>query len=167
MFTIPSILITILEGIVAVLGAYIVVFWFAMVLWTFQDIRRRTRDWLVRIICVLLVMVFTIPGLIIYLIVRPQDTVAGRYEQQLEEEALLQGMEEKLACPSCHKRAQADFAVCPHCGERLKQPCVSCGKLLNLNWTVCPFCETPNSQPTASLETQATDSSAPADPATA
>ena len=78
MFTIPSILITILEGIFAVLGAYFVVFWFAMVLWTFQDIRRRTRDWLVRIICVLLVFVFTIPGLIIYLIVRPQRYCRGQ-----------------------------------------------------------------------------------------
>ena len=79
-------------------------------------------------------------------------------------------MEEKLACPSCHKHAEADYAVCPYCAERLKQACVSCGKLLNLNWTVCPFCETPVSQPVASLapaDSQITDGSAPADLATA
>jgi RNA polymerase subunit RPABC4/transcription elongation factor Spt4 len=143
MLTIPPIVITILEGMLIVLGAYFVVFWFGLVAWTVQDVRRRTRDWIVRIIAFLLVLVFHIPGLIIYLIIRPQETLAVVDGRAIEEEALLQTMEDKLACSQCHKPAQPDYAVCPYCGDRLKQPCASCGRLLALNWAVCPTCATP------------------------
>jgi RNA polymerase subunit RPABC4/transcription elongation factor Spt4 len=141
-FTIPPIVFTILEGILIVLGAYFVIFWFGLIAWTVQDVRRRTRDWLVRIIAFLLVTIFHIPGLIIYLIVRPQETLAAVDGRAIEEEALLQAMEEKIVCPHCHKAAQPDYAVCPYCSERLKNPCASCGRLLALNWTVCPTCAT-------------------------
>jgi len=139
-FTIPQSVITVLEGSLVVLGAYFVLFWFGIVAWTFQDIRRRSRDWLVRIISVLLVLVFHVAGLLIYLVLRPQETLASVFGRTLEEEARMLGMEEKLACPKCHKPAQSDFAVCPYCGEQLKQACASCGLLLALNWSVCPTC---------------------------
>ncbi len=141
--TIPPIVITILEGMLIVLGAYFFVFWFGLVAWTVQDVRRRTRDWLVRLIAFLLVTLFHIPGLIIYLVIRPQETLAAVDSRAIEEEALMQGLEEKLACPACHKLAKANFAVCPYCAERLKLPCAACGRLLALNWSVCPSCATP------------------------
>lgn len=143
MFTIPPIVITILEIILAAMGAFLVVFWFALVVWTFQDVRRRTHDVLVQLLALLLVLVFNIAGLVVYLIIRPQETLATVVSRQIEEEALLQEMEEKLGCPHCHKATRAEFAVCPHCGERLKRACSSCGQLLALNWLVCPYCETP------------------------
>ena len=147
MFSIPQQVIAVLEGLFMFAGAFFVLFWFALVLWTFQDIRRRTNDWLVRILAVLMVLVFHLVGLFVYLIVRPQETLATKTALSLEEEALMQGMDEKLVCPSCHKSAQPDFAVCPYCGERLKHACENCGKLLSLSWTVCPYCETPVQRP--------------------
>ena len=141
-FTIPQQVIMAIEGFFMFMGALVVLIWFAMVAWTAQDIRRRTHDWLVRILSLLLVMVFNLLGLFIYLILRPAETTALVAARQLEEEALLQGLEEKLACPHCHKSVQADFVVCPYCAEDLKQPCVSCGRLLALNWTICPYCAT-------------------------
>jgi RNA polymerase subunit RPABC4/transcription elongation factor Spt4 len=142
MFTIPPIVITILETTLIIMGAYFVLFWFGIIAWTFQDIRRRSSDWLLRIIYVLLVTVFHVAGLVIYLILRPQETIASVYGRTLEEEALMQGMDEKTACPKCHKAARADFAVCPYCGEQLKRQCTSCGRLLNLSWNLCPTCAT-------------------------
>ena len=142
MFTIPQTVISVLEGILIVLGAYFVLFWFGIVAWTFQDICRRSRDWLLRILYVLLVAVFHVAGLVIYVILRPQETLAAVYGRTLEEEALMQGMEELTACPKCHKAAQSDFAVCPYCGEQLKRQCTSCGRLLNLSWNQCPTCAT-------------------------
>ncbi len=155
MFTIPPIVITILEGTLIVLGAYFVLFWFGIIAWTFQDIRRRSSDWLLRIIYVLLVTVFHVAGLVIYLVLRPQETIASVYGRTLEEEALMQGMDEKAVCPKCHKAAQSDFAVCPHCGEQLKQQCTSCGRLLNLSWNLCPTCAT-----AVQIEAAATDEEA-------
>jgi RNA polymerase subunit RPABC4/transcription elongation factor Spt4 len=138
-----------------------------MVGWTFQDVRRRTHDWLVQILSLLLVMVFNLLGLFIYLILRPAETTAAVAARQLEEEALLQGLEEKLACPHCHKSVQADFVVCPYCGEELKQPCASCGRLLALNWTVCPYCATPVEKPVSTEETVDTAEPSPAAPVAA
>ena len=87
-FTIPPIVLTILEYALIILGAYFVVFWFGLVAWTVQDICRRSRDWLLRIIAFLLVLVFHIPGLIIYLIIRPQETLADADSRKIEEAGL-------------------------------------------------------------------------------
>jgi RNA polymerase subunit RPABC4/transcription elongation factor Spt4 len=146
-FSIPPIVIKILEGLFIGLGAYFVIFWFAMIAWTFQDIRRRTHDWMMQLLSVLMVVLFHVAGLVVYLIIRPQDTLAMVEGREVEEEALLQSMEEKISCPNCHKPAQSDFALCPYCGERLKRQCPECGRLMALNWTVCPFCGTPVEQP--------------------
>jgi len=75
---------------------------------------------------------------------RPKETLAEAYERSLEEEALLQGIEEVLACPGCGARVQGDFVVCPNCHTKLKKPCQGCGRALNLRWGVCPYCGTPS-----------------------
>jgi RNA polymerase subunit RPABC4/transcription elongation factor Spt4 len=62
------------------------------------------------------------------------------YERSLEEEALLQGIEERLACPGCNRRIEEDFMICPTCHTRLKKECPNCGRLLHLRWNICPYC---------------------------
>ena len=49
---------TIAGVIVAALGAFLFAFWIAMGIWTFHDIRMRTRDWLVIVLAVALVLIF-------------------------------------------------------------------------------------------------------------
>ena len=56
--------------------------------------------------------------MILYLILRPRETLAEIYERTLEEEALLQGIEERLGCPSCNRRIEDDYVVCPACHTR-------------------------------------------------
>lgn len=118
--------------------------WVAVVIWTFRDIRARTRDIFAQILATLLVFVFLpffpLPGVILYLILRPRETLAEVYERSLEEEVLLQGIEERLACPGCNRRIEEDFMICPTCHTRLKKACPTCGRLLHLRWNICPFC---------------------------
>lgn len=140
---IPQNVLSLLQTIIMILGAYFVIFWVGLVVWTFRDIKRRTHDPLAQILASLLVLFFHLPGLLIYYILRPGVTLVDEYNRSLEEEALLQSMDEALACPNCHKRVQPDFAVCPYCNEQLKEACPSCGRLLNLNWGICPYCATP------------------------
>jgi len=61
----------------------------------------------------------------------------------LEEEALLQAIEERSACPGCGRHAEEDWVVCPNCYTKLRKSCHSCGKLMKLPWSLCPFCGTP------------------------
>ncbi|MGB0389432.1 MAG: zinc ribbon domain-containing protein, partial [Ardenticatenaceae bacterium] len=60
----------------------------------------------------------------------------------LEEEALLQDIEERHACPSCNYSVEDDFLLCPNCSTRLKNRCSNCEKLMKLEWNICPYCGT-------------------------
>lgn len=129
---------------VALLVAFLTATWIASVIWAFRDIRARTRDVFAQILATLMVLIFfplfPLPGLALYWILRPRETLAEVYERSLEEEALLHGIEERLACPGCSRTVQEDFLFCPTCHTRLKKACVECGRLLHLRWSICPYC---------------------------
>jgi RNA polymerase subunit RPABC4/transcription elongation factor Spt4 len=131
---------SVLEVVIALLGAYVTAFWIGLILWTVRDIRGRTRDILVQLMALLMVLVFNVPGLFLYWLLRPSETLATVYDRALEEEAILQDLEERSACPGCKQPVQAEFQICPHCSTKLKRPCASCGRLLDLTWKACPYC---------------------------
>ena len=135
-----------IAGIGVVAGAYlgvvVVVCWVAMVFWTFRDMRARSRDTLAQILMAVLVALLTIPGLLIYLFLRPRETLAEAYERSLEEEALLQEIEDKPTGPGCKQRVREEWQACPNCHTRLRKPCARCGRTLELSWDICPYCTT-------------------------
>jgi len=128
----------------ALLAAFLTAVWISSVIWTFRDIRSRSRDVFAQILATLMVLLFfplfSLPGLTLYIILRPRETLAEVYERSLEEEALLQGIEERMACPGCNRRIEEEFMVCPTCHTRLKKRCPACGHLLHLRWNLCPYC---------------------------
>ncbi len=141
---------TVLQTVVAVFGALLVAFWIALVVWTFRDMRARSRDILATLLASLLVVLFGPVGLGLYLLLRPRDTLAEQYERMLQEEALLRDMEEQPVCPNCQHKTQPDWMLCPHCTSQLRRPCASCGRLLDLGWQICPYCaQTPTATPAA------------------
>jgi RNA polymerase subunit RPABC4/transcription elongation factor Spt4 len=131
---------TIVGIIVAMLGAFLFAFWVAMGLWTFNDIRSRSRDWLIILLACVLVMVFPIVGLVLYLMIRPKDTLAEVYDRALEEEALLRELEETMACHTCGVPVKENWVYCPNCHNQLQHSCVACGKLVRNEWEICVFC---------------------------
>ncbi len=133
----------IITGVVLVTALFVTSLWLGMVLWTFRDIRARTRDIVAQIFATAIVGVLTVPGLIIYLLIRPHETLTEAYERALEQEALLQAIEEPEVCPSCGAKTRADFLYCPYCHTQLKKTCPSCGQTLQLEWNICPYCGTP------------------------
>lgn len=133
-------------GIGAALAGYfglvLIACWVAMIVWTFRDMRARSRDTLAQLLMALMVALLTVPGLLIYLFLRPRETLAEAYERSLEEEALLQEIEEKPTCPGCKQRVKEEWQACPHCHTRLGKPCTRCGRMLELSWDICPYCTT-------------------------
>lgn len=125
---------------VVYIGMVVAAFWLAMIIWAYRDMRARSRDGLAQILVAVVVALLNIPGLVIYLLLRPRETLAEAYERSLEEEALLQEIEEKPTCPGCSQRVQAEWQACPSCHTRLKKPCIHCGKMLELSWNLCPYC---------------------------
>jgi RNA polymerase subunit RPABC4/transcription elongation factor Spt4 len=147
----------VLQIVLALAGAFFFAFWISLVIWAFRDIRARTRDVFAQILAALLVLLFTPflgAGLVLYLLLRPKETLAEAYERALEEEALLRDIEEQPACPRCQRHVEAEWQVCPYCREPLKTPCPHCGKLIALNWTICPYCaQEPSPRPRRLEET--------------
>jgi RNA polymerase subunit RPABC4/transcription elongation factor Spt4 len=139
----PSFLSSFLLVLTAFGGAFLAALWIALVIWTYRDIRLRARDPLVQILSALLVAVLSLPGVLIYLILRPPRTLEEEYQHTLEEESLLQALEELPLCPGCERRVKDDWQVCPNCHTKLKKACHHCGKLMELPWNVCPYCGTP------------------------
>jgi RNA polymerase subunit RPABC4/transcription elongation factor Spt4 len=135
----------------AFFGAFFAAFWLSLVLWTNRDIRSRSRDRLTLILATLLVLILNLPGLAIYLILRPRKTLIETYQQTLEEEVLLREIETKANCPGCGSQTDPDWQLCPYCHTRLHKTCTNCGRLMDLPWRICPYCahEVPGTRRTA------------------
>lgn len=124
----------------SVLGALLAAVWISLVVWTFRDMRSRSRDPFAQLLAAVVVAVLPGAGLLVYLILRPPETLAEAYERALEEEALLQEIEERPACPGCSRTVDSRWILCPHCHTRLRKICPDCDSLMDLQWNLCPFC---------------------------
>lgn len=140
--TLPTLetIVSYLTIVAAVGGALFVALWVSLVIWAFRDMRLRSRDPFARILAALVVAALPLVGILVYLILRPPETLAEAYERALEEEALLQEIEERPACPGCSRTIDPNWILCPHCHTRLKKACPDCNTLLELQWNLCPFC---------------------------
>ena len=145
-----------------IFGAYAAALWLAAIVATARDIRERTRDPLTQAVAVGMVLVFNLPGWVLYQVLRPPMTLTEVYERQLEEEVLLQQLTHQRACPECGSEVHEDYVACPHCATRLQQSCGHCGKPLVPSWTVCPWCAT--TRPAVTAIPVSTDSADPGVP---
>ncbi|MGD8622874.1 MAG: zinc ribbon domain-containing protein [Anaerolineales bacterium] len=141
-----------LTYLTAFFGAFLAALWLSIIFWTLRDIRKRSEDRFVQILAVLTTAILNLPGLVIYLILRPSESLEEAYFRTLEEEALLSQIEERTLCPGCGSQVDAGWLICAHCHTRLRKSCHSCGKLLELPWQICPYCG--NNAPSVSSESE-------------
>jgi RNA polymerase subunit RPABC4/transcription elongation factor Spt4 len=139
----PSLLSNLIMVATAFAAAFGATLWISLMIWTYRDVCKRVRDPLVRILAVLVVAILFLPGILIYLILRPSLTLEEQYQHTLEEEALLQAIEDTPVCPGCGRRTEADWMICPNCHTRIKKSCHQCNRLMELPWNLCPYCGTP------------------------
>jgi RNA polymerase subunit RPABC4/transcription elongation factor Spt4 len=123
--------------------AYVLVLWLSAVVWVYRDVRNRTDDQASQLIAVLLVALFNLPGLIVYLVIRPQSTMVDSYERSLEAEAVLHELQlAENACPRCQRPIEDEFNICPNCRTTLREGCRNCGRAIRTTWVACPYCAT-------------------------
>lgn len=137
-------LLTNLLPILTVLGwlllAYTVLLWAASVLWTYRDIRSRSEDVVVQVLAVAMALVLPFAGIVLHLILRPRETLAEKYERELEAQYLRRDLEDGHACPQCQRPVEPDFVLCPHCHTSLRRRCSACDRVVDLTWSICPYC---------------------------
>ena len=75
----------VLAGIVG--GIWALLLWLSIVVWVYRDIRDRTRDSSLQVLSVFVVLMFfpgfNVPGLALYLMLRPRDTLEEAYARSL------------------------------------------------------------------------------------
>ena len=122
-----------------ILISYALVLWLSAVVWVYRDVRNRTSDQMSQLIAVVLVAVFNVPGLVVYLVIRPQTTLADAYERSLEAEAILHELQLSAnSCQGCRRPIDDDFNICPYCRVVLREACRTCSRLVRTSWTACP-----------------------------
>jgi hypothetical protein len=154
--------------VVNLLLLFLVVFWIALVYWTFADARRRIADPML-VGCATAAAMFPFAGTLVYVIVRPPEYLHDVRERELEiaaAEVRLAAIE-NLTCPHCNFRVEGAFLRCPSCLRRLKEPCATCHKPLDPSWKICPYCESEIGQPAAQPRRRARPRERPAAPAPA
>ena len=129
-----------LASVVTVIGAMVFALWAGTIIWTFNDMRARSWDWAAIFLAALLVAVVPFVGLVVYLLVRPKESLADTYDRALEEEALLRDMDSTWKCSQCSGQVQAEWIYCPQCRTQLQYSCRTCGYNVRTDWQHCAFC---------------------------
>lgn len=123
---------------------YVVLLWLGTAYWAFRDMQARTENPILPYFAAALIIFFTpllfVFAVVLYLIIRPRETLAEVYERSLAEESLLAEVEKNELCPVCRDRVDSDWLVCPNCRTRLHRVCPSCNRLADPSWPLCAYC---------------------------
>ena len=126
------------------IGLYLVVIWLATAYWAFRDMQQRSDNaiapYLAAAGIILFTPIFFILAVWIYKIIRPHEKIGEVWERNLAEEALLAEVESIHHCPSCERRIDDEWIICPSCRTRLKRVCPNCSRLVGMDWSLCAWC---------------------------
>ena len=126
------------------IGIYLVVLWLASAYWAFRDMQQRSDNAILPYVVAAGIILFT-PFLFflaiwVYKIIRPHEKIGEVWERNLAEEALLNEVESVPHCPTCERRVDAEWIICPSCRTRLNRVCPNCSRLVGLDWSLCAWC---------------------------
>jgi RNA polymerase subunit RPABC4/transcription elongation factor Spt4 len=126
------------------IAIYLVILWLAGAYWAFRDMQQRTENPILPYVAASFIIVFTpifFPlAIFVYKIIRPHEKIGEVYERNLAEEALLAEVESIKSCPTCARRVDDEWIICPTCRTRLNRVCPNCSRLVGLDWSLCAWC---------------------------
>ncbi|HEX7950187.1 MAG TPA: zinc ribbon domain-containing protein [Candidatus Limnocylindrales bacterium] len=126
------------------IGIYLVILWLASAYWAFRDMQQRSDNailpYLVAAGIILFTPLFFVLAVWVYKIVRPHEKIGEVWERNLAEEALLAEVEAIHHCPTCERRIDDEWIICPTCRTRLNRVCPNCSRLVGLDWSLCAWC---------------------------
>jgi len=117
-------------------------FWIVLIGWVWIDSGERTSNTSYRVIYLLLVIILNIPGLIIYFIIRPSETIEQIYWADLERRYLKYETAELGDCSKCGSQLLPGYIYCTNCGNEIKKKCPTCGVMIGKNVKFCAYCGT-------------------------
>src|SRR5512134_3279239 len=129
---------------VRMIAIYLVVLWIASAYWAYRDMQQRSDNAILPYVVAAGIILFT-PFLFflaiwVYKIIRPHEKIGEVWERNLAEEALLAEVESIHHCPTCDRRVNEEWIICPTCRTRLNRVCPNCSRLVGLDWSLCAWC---------------------------
>jgi RNA polymerase subunit RPABC4/transcription elongation factor Spt4 len=129
---------------VRAIGIYLVILWLASAYWAFRDMQQRSDNVILPYLAAAGIILFTplffVLAVWVYKIVRPHEKIGEVWERNLAEEALLAEVEAIHHCPTCERRIDDEWIICPTCRTRLNRVCPNCSRLVGLDWSLCAWC---------------------------
>ena len=126
------------------IGIYLVILWLASAYWAFRDMQQRSDNVILPYLAsagiILFTPLFFVLAVWVYKIVRPHEKIGEVWERNLAEEALLAEVEAIHHCPTCERRIDDEWIICPTCRTRLNRVCPNCSRLVGLDWSLCAWC---------------------------
>jgi RNA polymerase subunit RPABC4/transcription elongation factor Spt4 len=137
------------------IAVYLIILWLAGAYWAFRDMQQRSENPILPYVAASFVILFTpifFPlAIFVYKIVRPHEKIGETYERNLAEEALLAEVEAIKSCPTCARRVNEEWIICPTCRTRLNRVCPNCSRLVGLDWSLCAWCGKDFERPATAL----------------
>lgn len=124
--------------VVTVVIAIVIILYVLSIAYVIKDAHQRGASWQFWGIISLIPLI----GFIAYCVARPPLTTEDRDEQELEVALKRRQLMQYGECSHCGYPVEADYVLCPHCHQRLKNLCPTCHHALNPEWSVCPYCTT-------------------------
>lgn len=121
------------------LGLVALIFWLVVISWIWVDAGERTTSRGTRIFYTAMGII-PIFGWIIYLIVRPSETIDEIYWGDLERRYLKYETAELGDCPKCGTSLLPGYIYCPNCRYELKHKCSQCGVYMDVGNKFCTNC---------------------------
>jgi hypothetical protein len=123
---------------------FAVVFWLALGFWVYRDARRRIEDPLLVFFATVLGLAPPYVGPLVYLLLRPSETLEDVRCRRAELQALEQQLvRSRPTCPVCSSQVEPEYLACPVCTTVLRDPCATCNAPLEPLWQICPYCTSP------------------------
>lgn len=107
------------------------------IVWSVRDAADRGTVWALGLLSII-----PIAGIVAYCLVRPPLLQSDKEEQELELALKQRELMKYGECGHCGYPVEADYVLCPHCHQRLKNLCPTCHHALEPSWTICPYCTT-------------------------
>lgn len=118
--------------------AYLLCLWLLFTLWVVRDIASRTSNPIVILTVFVFVLVFNIPGLILYMLLRPEKTVEEARALDIYHMSQLE--DNLITCHSCISVVRKSYNYCSVCGSDLYAQCEYCDHRIDPIWTNCVYC---------------------------
>jgi hypothetical protein len=124
-------------------AAYLVLVWLASALWSFVDMRRRSRNpiapYAVAFMTIAASPLLFPLAILVHRVIRPGDLLSEHRLSELRSLAL-EAETLRSRCPQCNDPVEDDWLICPRCRRTLAHRCQVCGGTIGLDWPVCAWC---------------------------